>query len=234
MKLIWTYSPRLNRSKKISDNDMLKLFYHSIECGKKFHPTCVYTDTPEKFTGKVDQIIEIPDSFEIYFLDDIKFYVIENEKDRFTLIDGDLFINSPIEDVFPHLGVEVFVPHYKGIHYEKYNKVLEKNNVKEIIPYWEPSLGYFNLGLIQPNSILSQEFITDYRKLKQFYIDRIEGKYFNRKEECVEISLCTYFLTLYSMYIGNKYQILSKKGYIHLAGPSDNHKLNFIGNKTLL
>ena len=67
MKLIWTYSPKLNRSKNISDDDMLKLFYHSIECGSKFHSTCVYTDTPDKFIGKVDEIITLSPDFEIYF-----------------------------------------------------------------------------------------------------------------------------------------------------------------------
>tara|TARA_R110002153_G_scaffold114755_1_gene257656 strand:- start:201 stop:917 length:717 start_codon:yes stop_codon:yes gene_type:complete len=228
MKLIWTYSPKLNRSNKISHDDMLKLFYHSIECGSKFHSTCVYTDTPEKFIGKVDEIIELPSDFEIYFLDDIKFYVMENESSDYTLIDGDLFIDSPIKNVSPNIGTEVYISHRAGIHYEKYNRVLESEGVIDIIPYWKSSLGYYNLGLIQINKFQHKEFIIDYKKLKQFYKDKIEGIYFNRKNECVEISLCTYFFTLFNMYKMNKHTQLSKSSYIHLCGPDEDSKLKFI------
>lgn len=228
MKLIWTYSPKLNRSNKISHDDMLKLFYHSIECGSKFHSTCVYTDTPEKFIGKVDEIIELPSDFEIYFLDDIKFYVMENESSDYTLIDGDLFIDSPIKNISPNIGTEVYISHRAGIHYEKYNRVLESEGVIDIIPYWKSSLGYYNLGLIQINKFQHKEFIIDYKKLKQFYKDKIEGIYFNRKNECVEISLCTYFFTLFNMYKMNKHTQLSKSSYIHLCGPGEDSKLKFI------
>lgn len=228
MKLIWTYSPKLNRSNKISHDDMLKLFYHSIECGSKFHSTCVYTDTPEKFIGKVDEIIELPSDFEIYFLDDIKFYVMENESSDYTLIDGDLFIDSPIKNVSPNIGTEVYISHRAGIHYEKYNRALESEGVIDIIPYWKSSLGYYNLGLIQINKFQHNEFIIDYKKLKQFYKDKIEGIYFNRKNECVEISLCTYFFTLFNMYKMNKHTQLSKSSYIHLCGPGEDSKLKFI------
>jgi hypothetical protein len=228
VKLIWTYSPKLNRSKKISDEDMLKLFYHSIECGSKFHPTCVYTDTPEKFYGKVDEIIQLPKDFEIYFLDDIKFYVIENEIDSFTLIDGDLFIDSPIDNVAPNTGIEGYISHRNGIHYEKYNTILEKEGVKDVIPYWQSSLGYYNLGLIQINDFQHYEFISDYNKLKNFYKNKIEGKYFNRKEECVEMSLCTYFFTLFNIHKRNSHKKLSKDSYIHLCGPSEKDKINYI------
>lgn len=228
MKLIWTYSPKLNRSKKISDDDMLKLFYHSIDCGKKFHPTCVYTDTPEKFVGKVDEIVELPKDFELYFLDDIKFYVIENEISDYTLIDGDLFIDSPIKNVSPNIGIEGYVPHVAGIHYQKYNKVLEDNGVKKIIPYWQSSLGYFNLGLIQITNFQHDEFIRDYKKLKYFYKNEIEGIYFNRKEECVEMSLCTYFFTLFNIHKRNNHINLSKPTFIHLCGPIEESKIKFI------
>ena len=228
MKLIWTYSPKLNRSNKISHDDMLKLFYHSIECGSKFHSTCVYTDTPEKFIGKVDEIIELPSDFEIYFLDDIKFYVMENESSDYTLIDGDLFIDSPIKNISPNIGTEVYISHRAGIHYEKYNRALESEGVIDIIPYWKSSLGYYNLGLIQINKFQHNEFIIDYKKLKQFYKDKIEGIYFNRKNECVEISLCTYFFTLFNMYKMNKHTELLKSSYIHLCGPTEDSKLKFI------
>lgn len=228
MKLIWTYSYELNRSKRIPEDDMLKIFYHSIECGKRFHKTCVYTDTPEKFIGKVDEVIKLPSDFEIYFLDDIKFYVIENENSNYTLIDGDLFIDSPIPNVYPNIGTEVYIPHYRGIHYDKYNKVLENEGVSKVLPYWKSNLGYYNLGLIQIHKLQIEEFVKDYSKLKEFYKNKIEGTYFNKGNECVEISLCTYFFTLFNSYKGNKVDQLNKKSYIHLCGPGEDSKLKFI------
>ena len=207
---------------------MLKLFYHSIECGKKFHKTCVYTDTPDKFVGRVDEIIKLPSDFEIYFLDDIKFYVLEKELPGYTLIDGDLFIDSPIENVSPNVGIELYIPHKKGIHYEKYNSILVQEEVQKVIPYWKDSLGYYNLGLIQVSKFQHQQFVTEYSKLKHFYKEKIEGRYFKRKDECVEISLCTYFFTLFNKHMHNIVAQISKPTYTHLCGPGEESKLNFI------
>jgi hypothetical protein len=54
----------------------------------------VYTDKNSKdfFEGLVDDVIVLPNDFDYYFLDDIKFYVMVNEIEPFTLIDGDLFL----------------------------------------------------------------------------------------------------------------------------------------------
>jgi hypothetical protein len=41
MKLIWTYSSKLNRSKQIKDDDILLLYKTSIELGKQNHFTRV-------------------------------------------------------------------------------------------------------------------------------------------------------------------------------------------------
>ena len=98
----------------------------------------------------------------------------------------------------------------------------------------EDSLGYYNLGLIQVNNFQHDGFIKDYNKLKEFYKNKIEGIYFNRMDECVEISLCTYFFTLFNIHKRNKHKKLSKPSYIHLCGPSYDSKLKFINNKTLL
>ena len=230
MKLIWTYSHKLNRSKRISDDNMLKLFYHSIECAKKWSKTCVYTDSPNKFIGKVDEVIEIPPELDVYFLDDIKFYVINHIRDeQINLIDGDYFIDSPLEHTTTDIGIEHNIPHKRNIFYKKYNDVLEKEGVRDIIPYWKSDLGYYNLGLIQLNNFENEEFYSDYNKLKQFYKDKIEGIHFNKDEECVEMSLCTYFFTLFNIHKEHTFTILSKKGHTHLCGPTEKYKTEYIG-----
>jgi hypothetical protein len=232
MKLIWTYSSKLNRSSQIKDEDMLSLYKTSIEYGSKYHFTRVYTDKSSKdfFEGLVDDVVVLPDEFEYYFLDDIKFYVMMTETNPFTLIDGDLFLYQALPPLETDIGVELFSNHRKGIFYDKYNKVLESNGVEKIIPYWQSKLGYYNLGLITINdNRFVKDFYSEYNKLKQFYKENIEGVYFNRVDECVEMSLCTYFFTMYSM-VNNitstsYYKLVSLE---HLCGPTEKYKLEQI------
>jgi len=232
MKLIWTYSSKLNRSNKIDNHQMLSLFKHSIECGKQFHSTCVYTDVESKsfFEDIVDEVKVLPDDFDYYFMDDIKFYVIVNETKPFTLIDGDLFLKEALPILTTKVGMEIYVNYIENNDYLHYNKILEKNNVYDIIPYWKPLNGYYNLGLISIlESDLFDEFYTDYNKLKEFYKTKIENIHLNRFDSRVEISLCTYFFTLYCDYKNIEIDTYDTKlKYEHLAGPYENHKLLYI------
>jgi hypothetical protein len=232
MKLIWTYSSKLNRSKQIKDEDILSLYKTSIELGKQNHFTRAYIDKSSKdfFEGLVDEIVILPDDFEYYFLDDIKFYVMVNETEPFTLIDGDLFLYQALPPIKTDIGVEVVSKHRKDIFYEKYNKILESNNVKSIMPYWESKLGYYNLGLITiNNNRFVNDFYIEYNKLKQFYKENIEGVYFNRVDECVEMSLCTYFFTMYCIVNNITYtSYYETTNMEHLSGPNERYKLEHI------
>jgi len=64
---------------------------------------------------------------------------------------------------------------------------------------------------------------------QQFYKDKIEGIHFNKDEECVEMSLCTYFFTLFNIHKEHTFTILSKKGHTHLCGPTEKYKTEYIG-----
>jgi hypothetical protein len=232
MNLIWTYSSKLNRSKQIKDEDILSLYKTSIELGKQNHFTRAYTDKSSKdfFEALVDEVVVLPGDFEYYFLDDIKFYVMVNETEPFTLIDGDLFLYQALPPIETDIGVELFYKHHRGIFYDKYNKVLESNSVEKIIPYWQSKLGYYNLGLITINdNRFVKDFYSEYNKLKQFYKENIEGVYFNRVDECVEMSLCTYFFTMYCMINDitstSYYKLVSLE---HLCGPNEKYKLEHI------
>ena len=197
MKLIWTYSSKLNRSSQIKDEDMLSLYKTSIEYGSKYHFTRVYTDKNSKnfFEGLVDDVVVLPDEFEYYFLDDIKFYVMMTETNPFTLIDGDLFLY-------------------------------------QVLPSFESDIVVVN------NNRFIKDFYSEYNKLKQFYKENIEGVYFNRVDECVEMSLCTYFFSMYCMV--NKISFTSYHKFIsktHLSGPYEKYKLEHIAKhkqKTLI
>ena len=78
MKLIWTYSSKLNRSSQIKNEDMLSLYKTSIEYGSKYHFTRVYTDESSKdfFEGLVDNVVVLPNEFDYYFFNSNRFDAI--------------------------------------------------------------------------------------------------------------------------------------------------------------
>jgi hypothetical protein len=197
---------------------MLQLYFHSIKLGKKHHQTCVYTDTPEIFRGTwlIDEVKVIPGSFEFYFLDDIKFYVMEREVGDYTLIDGDYFLDRPLPQCTTTIGIEHI---YQNDHVgERFNNILVEHGIKEIIPYWENGYDTYNLGLVQVNNFQLDEFLEDYRKVKEFYKTKIDGKYLDRMKECIEISTCQYLFTMFNRYKGNTSTELRNKIDIHLNG----------------
>jgi hypothetical protein len=184
----------------------------------------VYTDTPDIFKGKVDEIVELPTNLELYFLDDIKFYVMQTEKSDYTLIDGDYFLNNKIEKIKTDVATEKYYKYDKVG--EGFNDIMLMNNVTDIIPYWKNDLGWYNLGLVQINNFQFDEFIEDYEKLKKFYKSKIEGIHLNRIDNCVEVSTCQYLFTLFNLNKNNTYSILEQEGDIHLFGL--NNKKEFI------
>ena len=226
MKLIWTYSPKLNRFPSFSHLEMLQLYFHSIKLGKKHHRTCVYTDTPEIFWGTwmIDEVITIPKTFEMYFLDDIKFYVMERETGNYTLIDGDYFLDRPIHQCTTDIGTEhIYTDEPVS---EGFIQLLENLGVKDIIPYWETGHGFYNLGLIQINNFQMKEFMNDYQKLKEWYRKEVDGKYLDRMKDCVEVATCQYLFTSFNKHKGNTYSELKHESDVHLYGL--NQKKKFI------
>lgn len=226
MKLIWTYSPRLNRFPSFSHLEMLQLYFHSIKLGKKHHKTCVYTDTPEIFwnTWWIDEVITIPKTFEFYFLDDIKFYVMERETGNYTLIDGDYFVDRPIQQCTTDIGTEH--TYHNDLTSQYFNEILVNHGIQDIIPYWENGHGCYNFGLLQINNFQIKEFMSEYQKVKEWYRKNIEGKYLNRMTECVEVATCQYLFTMFNKHKGNTHSELKHESDIHLYGL--NQKKKFI------
>jgi hypothetical protein len=203
---------------------MLQLYFHSIKLGKQYHKTCVYTDTPEIFwnTWWVDEVITIPKTFEMYFLDDIKFYVLQHETENYTLIDGDYFLHRPIQQCSTDIGTEHIYTEDKPSEY--FNQVLLDQGIQDIIPYWELGHGWYNLGLVQVNNFQIREFMNEYEKVKEFYKEKIEGKYLNRMEHCVEVATCQYLFTLFNKHKGNTYSELKHETDVHLYGLNQKKK----------
>lgn len=232
MKLIWTYSSSLRKnyiSDKVTEKLIIELYHKSIQSANKFHPTKVYTTEKDKhyFEGIVDELILLPNDLDLYFMDDIKFYVLVNENSPYTLIDGDLILNEKLYLNNFTLGFEKIVP-YKNSYYSKYNKLLESVGIENIVPFWKPNQDCFNIGLITVNSNIDfTEFYKTYNKLKFWYKSEIEPKFHFMKDGiCIEMSICTYLLSQFVFSKEFKYNIYERYlSFNHYSGTKQ--KLDF-------
>lgn len=225
MDLVWTYSPKLKRRPvkyNVDQKCICYLYENSINEGRKFHNTWLYTDREgaEKLGHLVDNLIIIPEELELYFLDDIKFYVIEKHTGPFCLIDGDLILKSPIEIDSNTVGVEKHL-NYKNSYYYPYNKILDAEGIGGVVDFWEKDQDTFNIGLIHiPENFPKQEFLQIYSEVKSFYKTDIEPKYkFLENNVCIEMSTCTYLLSLFVNHKGISYVYLdSTTKFKHYSG----------------
>ena len=118
--------PRGTSSESVNDHQSVKNVV--LNCAKQFYTTCVYTTEfgANFFNGKVDEIIIIPENFEYVFLGDLKYYVFENETNPYILIDGDLFLESPLILNDNNISVECILPHSIDTGESIFNKIIDK------------------------------------------------------------------------------------------------------------
>lgn len=232
MKLIWTYSEKLQKGKvniSLQKEQIHQLYYKSIECGSKFYKTCVYTTVYgyEIFKGIVDEIVIVPESFKYTFLADLKFYVIEKERSPFILIDGDLFIESELKiDTDCDFGVEYEITTDVPRQYLIYNKYFVNEGIKSVLPYWENKHPSYNLGLIYVNNQTHlNELCKDYAKVKDFFNTKINPKY---DLDQPSVTGAQYFFYLFCNHHKLKVDFFKQKNnYVHLEYDK---KITYIGH----
>jgi hypothetical protein len=228
MKLIWTYSEHLKKgpnNSKLNDNFILDMYMFSIECAKKFHDkTCVYTTESnyDLFKDKVDEVKLIPNDFDYVFLGDLKYYVMEKENSPFILIDGDLFLEEKLKiPIDCEIGVEVRIDLTPKNVELKFNECFVNEGIKNVIPYWCESNISYNLGLIYINTEKYKlELCNDFKKVKEFYKEKIEPKYhFDKQNKQPSVSGVQYFFTMFLNKENIKpFFIKSNNMFTHLAG----------------
>jgi hypothetical protein len=225
MKLIWTYSEKLKKgpyNSKLSNEYILDMYYHSIECGKKHYPTCIYTteDGYKFFKDKVDEIKIIPSDFDYVFLGDLKYHVMEIETNPFILIDGDLFLEDKLtisEDC--EIAVEYNLPS-PSEHLLYFNECFVREGIEDVIPYWKNGFNSYNLGLVYVNTTdYKDELCNDFKKIKKFYKEKIEPVYgFDKLNRQPSISGVQYFFSMFCKYKNIKVDIIgSNNKFIHMA-----------------
>jgi hypothetical protein len=212
MKLIWTYSSNLQRSNKITKEQILLLYKESIKKGGSYYATSLYTTQKDKgyFEGLVDEIKIIPEGLD-YFLDDIKVYVLTQETNNYCLIDGDLMLNAPLIFSDNPVDIETYVDSNYDIWFNKYK------DLKGII---DNQAGFYNLGLIAVHNNYWVEGFVD-------YVEEVKSLYKKKLDTPLGIEV-QYLLTKYVEENNILVGLLDKNSYIHLTGPSPKLKLDYL------
>lgn len=233
MKLIWTYSEKLQKgpiNPRLNKEYIFDLYRKSIECAKPYYDTCVYTTNfgAEFFKDKVDEVIILPEDFQYTFLGDLKYYVLENEKPGYIMIDGDLFLETKLQfDKECDFVFEHIIDYSDDSPETKFNNFFLNEKINEVIPYWVKTYPSYNLGLVYVNnSKIIKGLCEDFKKVQKFYNEKIEPKYgFDRQNEQPSIVGVQYFLSLYCNINNLNISFFNTNNkFTHLAA---HRKLNF-------
>lgn len=214
MKLIWTYSSNLQRSNKITKEQILLLYKESIKKGGSYYATSLYTTQKDKgyFEGLVDEIKIIPEGLD-YFLDDIKVYVLTQETNNYCLIDGDLMLNAPLIFSDNTIDIETYIKPSLDQWHPRY---------KEFIRITDSTAGFYNLGLVAVHDNYWVEGFID-------YVNEVKDKYRKILDTPLGIEV-QYLLTSYIEENNIQVGLLNKNSYIHLSGPSPKSKLDYLSS----
>lgn len=202
--LIYTYKPELHHiPPTITPQQNIDIYRKCIEHNKQFHKIKIYTtqDSIEFFKDIVDEIVVVGDNIDTFFQDDLKFYVLSKEKQNYTLIDGDIILNSKL--IFAHNnGIEfekLVKDNPNDGYFLKMRQFLIDFNIDKEFSYWKNFDFTYNLGIIRVNNNkFVKGFLREYSKLKHLYKKNIHHINPNiKKDHVIEMGTCTYFLSMY-------------------------------------
>lgn len=183
MRLIWTYNGNPVTIDKSEYKTIIRINFYitSISIAKRMgYRTVMYCDrnSEQYFNGFVDELHILP-QYESPFWDTFKIDVLEKEKGKFCLIDGDIILHNKLPEFTADLTVECFeVKTFKN-YYKPTIDLLTELGINEVIPEWENrEQNMINHGIMCFNS-------EDFKKL---YIDRWKryGRFIGDKRDKIE------------------------------------------------
>jgi len=172
MKLAWAYNCKTNLTKGIQDT-ITFYFVDSINRAKKLgYYTEIYTNSSE-FGLVADKVISVPDDYYDQMWDSFKFFALTHMDNNTVLIDGDVFLHSPLPKLnIQDLYFDTFETGNWGLVYKKVVDQLTNLNIKEIIPEWENiPQPVINIGLLYfSNEELKYKYLDRWFKFYGFCI----------------------------------------------------------------
>jgi hypothetical protein len=229
MKLIWALQQKgLNQLHSPFVYDM---FYVSIQMAKDLgYTTVLYgsSDAIERLGEYVDETFTT-NHIDYALYDDLKVYIWENRIDDYLILDGDVFLHSPL--VFKNPNSFVWVDTIVKKQQNGYSKdcldILNTFDITKQIPEWNSKTGIsFSTGLVRMkgNNGLLQYYVESYKKLKKWFLENetilIEkNEELNSNKSLISHYLCEHLLQRIVEYYGLEFEVLeNENSYYHWQG----------------
>ena len=175
MKLVWGL--HLKDKNQLHSPYVYDMFYISIQMGKDLgYETVLYgtKDAIERLGEYVDETHNT-DELEYKFFDDLKIYILENRVDDYLILDGDVFLHSPL--VFKNPNSFVWIDSIVKSKMSDYTKdcldLINNFNITEMIPEWNVNERLaFSTGLlkVKGNNGLIKYYVESYKKFKNWFL----------------------------------------------------------------
>lgn len=174
MKLIWGLHQK--NKNQLHSQFVYDMFYVSIQMAKDLgYETVLYgtSDAIERLGEYVDETYNT-DNLEYKFFDDLKVYIWENRDDDYLILDGDVFLHSPLvfKNTNSFVWVDSIVKKQNGYAKDCLD-ILNNFKIKDMIPEWnhETTIS-FSTGLVRwkGNNGLLKYFIESYKKLRSWFL----------------------------------------------------------------
>lgn len=223
------------------------MFYVSIQMANELgYETVLYgtSDAIERLGEYVTEIHNTNDLDYIFF-DDLKIYILETRNDEYLIMDGDVFLHSPL--VFKNTNSFLYVDTIVKAHHSGYMKdaltTFNTFNIQSIIPEWNTFTKIsFSTALlkIKGNNGLLKYYIESYKKLRSWFLKNEKELTKNNSDlECRKSLsshlICEHLLQRMVEYYGLDYQQLdNENSYYHWQGAEKFNNTNKINCITLL
>lgn len=229
MKLIWALQQKYVN--KLHPPFVYDMFYVSIQMAKDLgYETVLYgtSDAIDKLGEYVDETFTT-NHIEYQLFDDIKFYIWENRTDDYLLIDGDVFLHSPLVFKNPNsfVWVDMIVKKQQSGFSKECLELLNSFNISNQIPEWNSKTGIsFSTGLIRMkgNNGLLKYYVESYKKLKKWFLENevmlIEkNSELSSNKSLISHYLCEHLLQRIVEYYGLDFEVLeNENSYFHWQG----------------
>jgi len=220
------------------------MFYVSIQMANDLgYETVLYgtSDAIERLGIYVTEVHNT-DGLDYIFFDDLKIHILEIRKDDYLIIDGDVFLHSPL--VFKNTNPFLYIDSVVKAHHNGYMKdaltTFNSFDIQSMIPEWNPITKIsFSTGLlkIKGNNGLLNYYIQSYKKLRSWFLENEKELTKNNsdlesKKSLSSHIICEHLLQRVVEYYGLQFEQLDiENSYYHWQGDGkfkNNDKVNCI------
>lgn len=216
----------------------IELIDKAIMCAKEHHKVRFYTDSETiKYISQNDIEIKYVDTYEFYFIDDFKIYLLDKLEQDEILIDVDLFLFAPLKiNNMADLNVDFKDDTTNKEWYTKYLNWCVENGIKKILPTFDEKIKFVpNIGILKiKNKQLLNDYQNLYYKVRRWILSKDD-----KINKQISIILGQYLLGILMCDYIVEYCYTNKNHYVHLSGMTKFEKniikdIKPISNKKLI